>query len=264
MEQSAVSLKAFLLYCFYCKHGSMKKNWIKVSLQKAADLLFKGDLSNAAKYHRELVAQKWIAKSAEPGEIILLKGFDFILETDPLNVEPEVVGFTTNQLVNPTTSQMVNFTTGIGAEVVNFTIQDGKFYHSHNKEVLNQPFNQPNTAAAEPHRIPDKFPITQEMLEWAKNHKTVSKIDDLQDATDRWHDHWKSATGSRALSSDWQAVWRKGMRDHFDWQERQKQKGEINGHNGKETKSANGIQPGRAAQKSGAARNFGANPVIIK
>ena len=58
-------------------------------------------------------------------------------------------------------------------------------------------------------RIPSPFPVTPEMVEWARkecpslNHKTV---------TDAFVDYWTACPGARGVKLDWVATWRNWMR----------------------------------------------------
>jgi hypothetical protein len=67
-----VGWKAFQLYAFYCKHGSMSNNRVKVSLERAAKFLGVS-YSNASRCNALLKKSGWL--STENGWLILLKGW---------------------------------------------------------------------------------------------------------------------------------------------------------------------------------------------
>lgn len=61
-------------------------------------------------------------------------------------------------------------------------------------------------------RIPDIFPITPEMHEWAK--KNVPGMD-YKTATAMFHDYWLSASGSTSRKHDWVRAWQVWMRKDY-------------------------------------------------
>lgn len=71
-DKKEVGEKAFLLFAFYCKHGSMTNNKVTVSLERAADFL--GVVyENACRLNAKLKKKGWIIQ--KNGETTLLKGY---------------------------------------------------------------------------------------------------------------------------------------------------------------------------------------------
>lgn len=222
LDYGEISLRAFHLYCYYCKHGSMRKNKITVSLRRAAKDL-KMDFSNVAKYNRELRDEGWISENPVSYEITLLKGFRVVKSTTPEEA----------------------------SSVVKTTSENGKNYHPHIIGNNNQPFNQPKekaaalkkTAAAF-HKLPEDFEITPDMREWAQNF-LPEIIPEIESATESWKSHYLSVSGDKGYSSDWIEVWKKGMRNHL------RHVAKFNGGNNGSAKTN-----GHAAAGSGASRGF--------
>jgi hypothetical protein len=62
-------------------------------------------------------------------------------------------------------------------------------------------------------RIPDDFAVTPEMAKWAREH--VPRLIDAgrgKSETDKFIDHFRSASGANARKVDWVAAWRNWMR----------------------------------------------------
>ena len=62
-------------------------------------------------------------------------------------------------------------------------------------------------------RIPTRFTITEEMIQWAVEH--VPGLD-LAAETERFIDYWLAVPGSRGIKLDWTATWRNWMRRSHD------------------------------------------------
>lgn len=77
-----VGHKAFLLYAFYCKSGSMTNNVVTVGLERAAGFL---DVvyENACRLNAKLKKAGWIRQ--KNGKTILVKGYEHLLKTDENN-----------------------------------------------------------------------------------------------------------------------------------------------------------------------------------
>jgi len=62
-------------------------------------------------------------------------------------------------------------------------------------------------------RLPDDFAVTPAMAQWARDHVPglVGAGRGLTE-TEKFRDHWRSASGSRAVKRDWIAAWRNWMR----------------------------------------------------
>jgi hypothetical protein len=64
-------------------------------------------------------------------------------------------------------------------------------------------------------RIPDPFPITSEMTEWAKVNVADLR---LADAHDRFVEYWTNSTQAKAWKVNWVLAWQKGMKLAMKWQ----------------------------------------------
>ena len=59
-------------------------------------------------------------------------------------------------------------------------------------------------------RIPDPFPISEELREWAK--RETPEVD-IEKATAEFLDYWRGVTGQKGYKLDWPATWRNRMRE---------------------------------------------------
>lgn len=59
-------------------------------------------------------------------------------------------------------------------------------------------------------RIPDPFPIPEELREWAK--RETPDVD-LDKSTAEFLDYWRGVTGQKGCKLDWPATWRNRMRE---------------------------------------------------
>jgi hypothetical protein len=81
-----VGHKAFLLYSFYCKHGSMSKNVVWVSLESGARFL--GIVyENVCRLSATLKKKGWIKQ--QNGKVVLIKGFEHLLKIDDRSNLPD-------------------------------------------------------------------------------------------------------------------------------------------------------------------------------
>lgn len=58
-------------------------------------------------------------------------------------------------------------------------------------------------------RVPDPFPVTAEMVEWAR--AQCPRVDGKRE-TEKFVDYWRAKTGAQATKLDWEATWRNWMR----------------------------------------------------
>lgn len=66
-------------------------------------------------------------------------------------------------------------------------------------------------------RIPDDFAVTAEMAEWARREvPAVIAAGRGKRETDKFIDHWHSASGANARKRDWVRAWRNWMREADD------------------------------------------------
>ena len=81
------------------------------------------------------------------------------------------------------------------------------------EERLGRADATPRTDAKKGSRIPNPFPVTPEMVEWAR--KEVPGLDHRA-VTDRFIDYWAAIPGSKGVKLDWIATWRNWMRREGD------------------------------------------------
>ena len=94
-------------------------------------------------------------------------------------------------------------------------------------------------------RIPDPFPITGEMVEWAR---TACPGMDHRASTERFVDYWRAKAGRDATKLDWPATWRNWMRTDYERTPQQPRPG----------RPSNGYQPSTAEVRAGQAMNLAA------
>jgi hypothetical protein len=58
-------------------------------------------------------------------------------------------------------------------------------------------------------RIPDPFPITAEMVAWARENAPGI---DHRAVTERFVDYWRGISGTKGVKADWEATWRNWLR----------------------------------------------------
>jgi hypothetical protein len=59
-------------------------------------------------------------------------------------------------------------------------------------------------------RVPEPFPITTEMREWAK--AQCPHVSNLEKATDEFVDYWRGVSGAPGVKLDWDGTWRNRLR----------------------------------------------------
>jgi hypothetical protein len=256
VDHAQISGRSFLLFCWMCRHGSMKKNRIRISLSKAAkELSIQYD--NCTRYAKELREKGWIMP-LETGELDLLKGFDgHDLGTVKITVsedtkehseigkippEPErpvdAAGAVFNG-VDPTvkiTVPTVKITVPDPTNTVKITVPDCKNYSRHIKGSLTSLLNQQDPKKeirkkppSSGTRVPEPFEITPEMRKWAITPvarkgggdpmPAPAPDVDLDVATEQFVDYWRGLSGKAGVKVDWQATWRNSMRyqqNHID------------------------------------------------
>ena len=100
-----VGHKAFLLYSFFCKHGSMSNNVVSASLESGAK--FVGVVyENACRLSAKLKKAGWIKH--KNGKIILIKGYENLLKTDE-NVRKQSKKTDENNSFQQETDENVSF-----------------------------------------------------------------------------------------------------------------------------------------------------------
>ena len=309
IDYLAVGKPAFLLFVFFCKHVAPETNRAKTTLHAGAAWLGI-DYQNACRLNAVLKAKEWIEQSRGEfillkgaDEFLNLKTDKNVSFQEPETDEnvsiserekaetDENISIENQKLIKTSVSGSAKTDKNVSFQVLK-TDENISSDEKLTKTSVFSPtppirniLNYKNTREScslsansnslpkldsKPERIPERFPITAEMYEWAKKHPKVSQIEDLIDATESWHLHWQSATGDKALSSDWIAVWKKGMKDHYEYEQRQRTKQNADDRNGS-GKSGNGHQADDARRGSrqktngdnSAASRYGANPKII-
>lgn len=87
-----------------------------------------------------------------------------------------------------------------------------------------KPKPKPKATKNKPSRIPDPFPITDEMRTWAA--KEVPGVD-VDDAHLDFVEYWTNLTTKKAIGLDWLLRWKKGMRLRAKWNERDRAAGHV-------------------------------------
>lgn len=76
-------------------------------------------------------------------------------------------------------------------------------------------------------RIPDPFPLTDEMIDWARvNHPTLNVVGAHAD----FIEYWTNNTTAKALKVNWLLTWQKGMKFALKWQEQDSKNGTSTGN----------------------------------
>lgn len=79
-------------------------------------------------------------------------------------------------------------------------------------------------------RLPDPFPLTEEMTEWTK--KNVPKLRDVEASHENFIEYYTNLTTKKAVKSNWPMAWKKGMRLALKWQEQDDKNGVSRNGNG--------------------------------
>lgn len=66
-------------------------------------------------------------------------------------------------------------------------------------------------------RIPDPFPLTDEMIAWAKKDLPDLRVDEAHDA---FVEYYTNLTTAKAFKVDWMLAWKKGMKLALGWQKK--------------------------------------------
>jgi hypothetical protein len=209
-----VGHKAFQLYAFYCKHGSMSNNRVCVSLHKAAQFL--GVVyENACRLNATLKKQGWILH--EKGDVVLCKGWiendlSKFTKTDKNN------SFDNKKLTKTTvktdennsfpssskTKTDENNSRKLTKTTVTYKEEPASFNQQEEKDISYEISKKKRAAI-----IPENFQVTESMAEWAKTQTpTVNVVFE----TLNFVDHFRNK-GSTGL--DWVAKWRTWMRNSF-------------------------------------------------
>jgi hypothetical protein len=65
-------------------------------------------------------------------------------------------------------------------------------------------------------RIPDPFPLTEQMIEWATTNLPTLR---LNEAHENFIEYWTNLPTAKAEKVDWMLTWKKGMKLALRWQE---------------------------------------------
>lgn len=85
--------------------------------------------------------------------------------------------------------------------------------------------NKPKRSKPQPFRLPPDYPLTDEMIDWAK--KELPGLN-VAIAHENFVEHWSNRTDAKAYRLNWDLTWKKGMRMAFNWQQ-QNENGVKNG-----------------------------------
>lgn len=84
------------------------------------------------------------------------------------------------------------------------------------KETSKQESKKRSKRAIDSTRIPNPFPLTDEMRAWAE--KNVPTLRDLDSAHFDFVEYWTNNTTAKAFKVDWRLTWQKGMKLALGWQ----------------------------------------------
>jgi|SRR5580765_3531757 len=93
------------------------------------------------------------------------------------------------------------------------------------KEEIKQKKQRPLVTSS---RIPEPFPLTVEMTEWAQ--KNCSGLR-LTEAHENFVEYYTNLTTAKAFKVDWGLTWKKGMKLALKWQTGDLYKSSVGGHN---------------------------------
>ncbi|MET7752598.1 hypothetical protein [Micromonospora sp. NPDC005367] len=75
--------------------------------------------------------------------------------------------------------------------------------------------------------MPEDFAVTAAMRQWHREHAPTV---DIAIETANFVDHWRAASGTKAIKADWTAAWRTWMRNAQKWKTERASNGHTNGH----------------------------------
>lgn len=106
---------------------------------------------------------------------------------------------------------------------------------TNNKGSSEQCINNEGTNKRAPTRIPDPFPLTQEMADWAN--ANVPAVD-LLFAHLEFVEHWTNCQTKKAAAVDWLLRWKKGMKLRERWDSRDRAENAAAAHVGRDNGNA--------------------------
>lgn len=95
---------------------------------------------------------------------------------------------------------------------------------SSEKEIDNKSEKKKKKSRVESSRIPEPFPLTDEMIDWAK--KNVPGLR-LVAAHDKFVEYYTNLTTAKAFKVNWRLTWENGMKLALTWQIRDEAKGKV-------------------------------------
>jgi hypothetical protein len=87
------------------------------------------------------------------------------------------------------------------------------------KQTRTEKARAPKKPKEKPTRIPDPFPLTDEMISWFYSNVPTLRIGPIG-AHDDFVEYWTNDRTKRATKTNWLMAWRKGMRLLLTWQDR--------------------------------------------
>lgn len=103
-------------------------------------------------------------------------------------------------------------------------LQSTKNTSSSSEEYINKDLEKKQKKRVEATRIPDPFPLTEEMIDWANANTPGLR---LIEAHDRFVEYWTNNTTARAVKVNWQLTWRTGMKLALKWQDENRSKSSV-------------------------------------
>lgn len=266
-----VGKTAFLLFVYYCKHGSMSKNTVFVNLKIAAKYLGIS-YDNATRANKTLKAKGWI--KVKRREIILLKGWfetvknssSIVSETDEnssfLNIQSELKTDENSSFLNENSESKTDENSSQKLTKTAVAIYRNK------PPLLNQQKKKNNSDELfQKEKIPLGKTKTQEPkgtripkdLQLSDAHRAdLFKINPHRNAEDlfkAFKDYWLQNTSKNAIKFDWMAAWR-------IWCRKDKEFNGLAAKNEKELTNANRTTRANSSNNSrvsGAGNDFGSS-----
>lgn len=158
-----------------------------------------------------------------------------IVETDAV---PKVTKSVTPKVTKSVTFEIPKVTKSVTEVTKSVTLLNKESKQTSNKQGTNKSAaaasEKPARATREKRkatRIPEPFPLTQEMLDWAK--ANTPEIEDIFFAHLDFVEYWTNLQTKKAIGSDWLLRWKKGMQLVVKWQRRDREQSRASSQVGK-------------------------------
>lgn len=227
-EWATLKPSSFALWCKLCDVKDSAYDDCYLELEKAA----KSGIGRSAYFHafNELVEKKWIEFSRlSDGKkwYRLVKGFsiqsanvdseketpteqsanvDFDCEILPESPQTRTESTNTDSPQSANVDSSYPYITPL-EEPQETSVSFG--------EAEEPPAKKSKKVKPEIFRLPEDYPLTDEMIDWAK--KELPKLR-LIEAHESFVEHWANRTDAKSERANWDLTWKKGMRLAYKWQ----------------------------------------------